>query len=251
VKQIIGSDIRHYKTVGSTNDVALELAAAGVPEGVVVYADAQERGRGRIGRSWNSGLGKGLYLSVILRPRIPVAALGLLSLAAGVAVREAILESFGLEGMVKWPNDLLVEGKKIAGVLIESRAGDGGQRYVVLGIGINTNWEEKDLEGEFRVLPTSLSLQTGEHIDIETFFPRLLCILDRYYQEICAAQGERLLANIVSCLDRKGKQVTLSLPDRSVEGIIEGIDSQGGLVLNSSSGVETFFSGELVYADRH
>jgi len=249
-KIVIGSSVRHYATVSSTNDVALELASAGAVEGTVVRADEQQRGRGRIGRSWNSGAGKGLYLTVILRPEIPVSALGLLSLAAGASVREALRGISGLEGTIKWPNDVLVSGKKIAGVLIESRAGVSGISNLLLGIGINTDWEEADLKGEFRIPPTAVNLETGSPAQTELLFSSSLTALDRFYREVCSGECRRLLRAVSEQLDGKGRNATLSLPDRRVNGILEGITPDGGLILKTETGAERFYSGELEYADR-
>ena len=220
---VIGSIIKQYGTVGSTNDIALKLAEQGAAEGMVIRADAQTRGRGRIGRSWNSGAGKGLYLTVILRPALPARSLGLLSLAAGAAIRAALKASSGLEGTIKWPNDVLVKGKKIAGVLLESRAGSSGVQHLVLGIGINTKWNEADLKGEFRVPPTAVNLQAGVPADRELLFNALLRELDGYYQELCKGDFSRLKGDVVRYLDRIGENVSLALPDRVSEGIIEGI----------------------------
>lgn len=244
---IIGSSVRHYEEVGSTNDLALELAAAGAAEGTVVRADAQTAGRGRIGRSWNSGRGKGLYLTVILRPRLEPAALGLLSLAAGEAVRCALASVCGLEGRIKWPNDVLVSGRKIAGVLMESRTGSSGVEYIVLGIGINTDWELADREGDFRVPPTGISLETDAPAQTELLFTGLLAELDRIYRDICSGRTGGLVADVSSALDRQGRSATLSLPDRRVSGILEGITPDGGLILATESGQEIFHSGELDY----
>jgi BirA family biotin operon repressor/biotin-[acetyl-CoA-carboxylase] ligase len=152
--------MEEHAIIGSTNDRILELAAADAPEGAVVLARAQSAGRGRLGRQWRSGAGKGLYLSVLLRPRLPAGALGLLSLAAGAAVRRALAGACGLAGRIKWPNDVLVGGRKIAGVLIEGRSGSDGRHALAVGIGINTDWEPADREGEFRVPPTAVSLET-------------------------------------------------------------------------------------------
>ena len=247
----IGNTVRHYEELTSTNDTALDLAAAGAPEGAVVRADAQTGGRGRIGRTWNSGRGKGLYLSVILRPQLPVKELGLLSLAAGAAVRAALRSAAGLDALIKWPNDVLVNGKKIAGVLMESRAGDSGVEYIVLGIGVNTDWDDGDLRGDFRVPPTAVNLETGVPAQQELLFSTLLAELDRIYREICSGKAERLIREVSDSLDRRGGEIILALPDRRISGILEGITAGGGLALRVSGSREIFFSGELDYADRY
>ena len=133
--RLIGRYIRWHESLPSTNDVALRLADVGVPEGTVIVAEEQTAGRGRRGRAWASPRG-GIWLSVILRPGIPVERVPLIALSAAAATAQAIREATGLPARVKWPNDVLVDGKKIVGILAE--AGAGGE-WVVVGIGINAN----------------------------------------------------------------------------------------------------------------
>lgn len=244
--RIVGCSVEEHETIGSTNDRILELAAAEAPEGTVVSARAQSAGRGRLGRQWRSGAGKGLYLSVLLRPRLPAGALGLLSLAAGAAVRRTLARTCGLAGQIKWPNDVLVGGRKIAGVLIEGRSGAGGSHILAVGIGINTDWDPADREGEFRVPPTAVKLETGSAAPVRELRDGLFAALDTLYRELQADGGASLLAEVHEHLHRRGETVTLELAGRRVSGVLEGLDRTGGLVLRGADGESmTFHSGEL------
>src|SRR5512137_1367580 len=161
---IIGSDIRFFEQTDSTNKVALGLAFGGAPEGTAVIADSQTGGRGRHGRSWFSPPGKNIYTSIIIRPAIDPVASSQVTLMTGVAVAE-LLEAL-CPGRIdlKWPNDVLANGRKICGILAESRATAVKVDYIVIGIGINVNMAEGDIEDGLRDIATSVKIETGKDV---------------------------------------------------------------------------------------
>jgi BirA family transcriptional regulator, biotin operon repressor / biotin---[acetyl-CoA-carboxylase] ligase len=168
---MIGCTVHRYGSVTSTNDIAREMAAKGAPEGTVVVASEQTRGRGSRGRVWVSPAGVNLMLSVILRPEITPDRLGELAFVAGVAVAGTLRERFGLDARIKWPNDVRVGGKKIAGMIVEAAKG-----AAVLGIGLNVNWTE--LPEEIADTATSLAIELGKPVDLEALLKGFLADLD-------------------------------------------------------------------------
>src|SRR5262249_38382993 len=157
----VGRDIRVFQETTSTNDVIEKLARDGVKEGVVVFAEAQTKGRGRLGRKWMSPSKKGLWFSVLLRPGLRPVAATQLTIAAATALRRAIAAQTGLNPEIKWPNDILVNGRKVAGILTELSAELDRVKYVVLGIGVDVNLSAGDFPSDLRPLATSLKAELG------------------------------------------------------------------------------------------
>ena len=235
VTRRIGQVIHLFHVVDSTNDEAMALAARGALEGTVVIADAQERGRGRMGRSWTSPPGVGVYLSVILRPAIPPHDTPSLTLLGAVAVAEAIEEVVGLAAGVKWPNDLIVRGRKVGGILGEVAAETSHLHYVVLGIGINVNQTEAPFEGELRHTATSLRIETGRFVD-RTAMIRSLCeSLDRWYN-CFLSEG---LAPIIERLRQRcltlGQRVVARSGDQQLCGLAVDLDGSGALLIQDAN----------------
>src|SRR6266403_3522744 len=163
--KLIGSEILVFEETASTNDVVEHLAKSGAREGLVVFAESQTRGRGRRGRAWVSPRGKGLWFSVLLRPTSPTSAASRITVAASVAVARAIRQNCGLDARIKWPNDVMVNGKKLGGVLTELRAEADEILLAILGIGIDVNCQREDFPGELASIATSIELETGSAQD--------------------------------------------------------------------------------------
>jgi BirA family biotin operon repressor/biotin-[acetyl-CoA-carboxylase] ligase len=159
--QIVGRDIRVFEKTNSTNDVVEKLARDGVGEGVVVFAEAQSQGRGRLGRRWISPPRRGLWFSVLLRPNLRPQAATQLTVAAATALVRAIRDQTGLAPEIKWPNDILIRGRKVAGVLTELSAELDHIKYLILGIGVDVNLSASDFPPELRKVATSLRIETG------------------------------------------------------------------------------------------
>lgn len=212
-----GHPLRSFDVVGSTNEVAFEWATSGAPEGAVVIADHQTEGRGRWGRTWVDPPGALLMFSLVLRPAVDLARLTLLSTAAGVACAEAIEELTGLEAGLKWPNDVMVGGQKLAGTLVEGRGSSSGPSVVVVGCGLNVDWPEAAMPMELAGRATSLSARLGPGVPPPpraALLAAILAAFERLYPLIADPLGSEELARAAgarSCL--LGKQITVAFPD--------------------------------------
>jgi len=240
----IGEKIIHLPSCSSTNDVLRELAEQGEEEGVVVLAEEQTAGRGTKGRSWFSPRGKGLYLSVLLRPARESA---LLPLMAGVAVAEAMAEEYSLKIRVRWPNDLILKTKKLGGILCESSFAGSQLSYVVIGIGLNLNQEEEDFPPPLR--PTAISLRMVLQRDCHPEFVagKIFTSLSRWYN-IFQARGDEQILKTVEILNQfqPGEEITFLIEEGPVKGRFLGLDSYGRLVVATDSGTRIFTSGEVL-----
>lgn len=190
--KLIGQPFLTYEKITSTNDVLKELAVQGAPEGTTVVARAQSKGRGRRGREWASVPGKGIYMSVLLRPGIPATDAGLLAILGGVSVARA-LETLELPGLaLKWPNDVLAGGRKIAGILIEPRIGAGQIEFAVAGIGINVEQKAEDWTDALKQTATSCHME-GVMVSCEHVIRAVLSELDFWYPFLKQRKTERLM----------------------------------------------------------
>ena len=231
VTRRIGQVIHLLHVVDSTNDEAKALAVRGALEGTVVIADAQRRGRGRMGRSWTSPHGVGVYLSVILRPAIQPHDAPSLTLLGAVAVAEAIEEVASLAAGVKWPNDLIVRGRKVCGILGEVAAEASHLHYVVLGIGINVNQTEASFEGELGHTATSLRIETGRLVD-RTAMIRSLCErLDRWYHCFLSEGPAPIIERLQQRCLTLGQRVVARSGDQQLCGLAVDLDHAGALLI--------------------
>jgi BirA family biotin operon repressor/biotin-[acetyl-CoA-carboxylase] ligase len=226
--------IHHVATVDSTQEAVFALASAGAPDGAAVVADTQTAGRGRHGRRWHDEAGTSLLVSVLLRPALPPSLRPLLSYAASVAV-VGTLGTLGLDARVKWPNDVLVAGRKVAGILLEAREG-----VVVVGVGLNVN--QQRFPPELAARATSVALETGRATDRGVVLATLLDELDRWRacleREGFAPVRERWRA--VS--DTLGRGVRVA----DVAGVAVDLDASGALVVDAAGGRRRVVAGELV-----
>lgn len=230
-----------YASVSSTNDVAASLADRGAAEGAVVAANAQSAGRGRQGRSWASPPGAGLYVSTVLRP--PRDAVRVLTIAAGVAVAEGIEAATGLDAALKWPNDVYVGERKLAGVLAE--AADAMQ-YVVLGIGINVMPAAYPPDVAARA--TSLEEELGRSLDRGLLLAECLAALARRYDELRGGRtGGVLDAWRRRAAPTLGRRVRWEAAGSTIEGVAEDIDDTGALVVRTGGGTMMVAAGEVVW----
>ncbi len=247
---IIGRKIHFYNKLNSTNITARKLAADGAPEGTVVVADSQDIGKGRLGREWHSPPGKNLYLSMILRPRTGPADAPVLTLILGVAVAEAVEEFTGLRPTLKWPNDLLIKGRKVAGILTEMSADMESIEHIVCGIGVNLNMKIADTPEELRSISTSLAEASGETVERAAFTRTLLKSLDSRYSSFMSEGPEPSLADWRRYFAAEGKEVTIKTLSGTISGLCVGVDAKGALLVRDLSGrVNTVSSGDMVLSE--
>jgi len=241
----LGWAIHHHSSLPSTSDEAIALARAGAAQGEVVIADRQTAGRGRRGRSWLSPPKVNLHLSVILRPDLPPQrAPELVSLVA-VAAAETLRE-LGVPARIKWPNDLVVEGRKLAGILLDLSAEADRIHHVVVGVGFNLNITLDDFPEELRPLVSSVRLETGAPVPRAAVVASFLAILEGWLDRFADEGFAPVRARYRELSSILGKPVRMSEADRSLEGVAEEIDESGALLIRKSDGsVERFLSGDI------
>ena len=186
---VIGREVIVLDQAGSTNDAVLQIANANSKEGLVVFAEHQTAGRGQRGNRWESAAGKGLWFSILLRPRIDLASSPQLTTWAAEAVSNAIQNEFSLTPTIKPPNDVQIDGAKVAGVLVEMRAQQNAPHLAIAGIGVNVNQSREDFPRELRSRAISLAMALGKQINRQSFAVALLRTLDRTYCEKFASAG--------------------------------------------------------------
>ncbi len=242
---IFNEHLHHFYKIGSTNTAAMAAAADGAPEGSVFLAEEQTAGRGRGANAWQSPRSTGIYCSVVLRPALPPPDVLALSLAAGLAVHDAIQQvDSRVTPDLKWPNDLLIGGKKVCGILTEMNAEATRVRYIVVGIGINVNQASFPKE-----LPaTSLRLVTGSEWSRVELVAALLKSLDREYRQL--VEGADAQESILQRFARQsswafGKRVRIEENGSAFEGTTEGLDGRGFLQVRTQHGVQTVLSGTV------
>ena len=238
--------IRYFPSIHSTNTLAMKEADEGQAQGTVYIADEQTAGRGRGDHGWHSAPGSGLYVSILLRPPLAPADVLWLSLAAGLAVRDAVRQVSSLEADIRWPNDLLFGRRKFGGILTELNAEVTRVRHAVVGIGINVHQEQ--FPPELAAIATSLAIESGRH------WPRqelLIALLRSLHQEVetltASRQVDSAAASILSRLSAssswvRGKRVTVE-EDGGYAGVTDGLDARGFLRIRTPDGMRTVFSG--------
>jgi BirA family biotin operon repressor/biotin-[acetyl-CoA-carboxylase] ligase len=242
---IFGKRIHHFFKVGSTNSVAFELGMAGERHGTIVLAEEQSGGRGRAGRTWHSEKANGVYLSVLLRPPLSPLHAPLITLLAGLAVRDAILEETDIAPDLRWPNDVLLAGRKCAGILTEMHAEPDRVRFVVTGIGVNVN--HLTMPPEISDLATSLRMITARIHSRVRLVARLLRRLENYYNLFLDEGPSPIVKRFgeVSSFAR-GRRVRISSLSSTYVGVTEGLEPHGLLRVRREDGaLETVISGDV------
>lgn len=238
---IFAGKVHHAFRTESTNLDAMKAAAEDAPEGSVFLAEEQTAGRGRGGHSWHSQKSQGLYCSVVLRPQVSPAEVLVLSLAVGLAVQSAIEQATGLRPDLRWPNDLMLDGKKCGGILIEMNAEPTRVRCVVVGIGVNVNQQE--FSSELREVATSLSIASGAAWARVPLLAALLQSLDREYRAVSPATRVNIIERFSECSSyARGKQVRVE-EHGGYEGVTAGLDERGFLMVRTADGMRTVISG--------
>lgn len=250
---VVGKEIRYLPTVDSTNNYAKKIAQEGCTDGAVVIADCQSNGRGRMGRNWNSADKKGIWMSVLLRPSISIEDVQVITLAASVAVVNAIKDSLGIEAGIKWPNDVLLDGKKVCGILTEMSLEMERVNYLVLGIGLNVNQDTVDFPEEIADRAISLKSYLMENMNASgktlrrvELIKSILYNLDSIYAKINSGRLNEILDDWRKNALTLGREVCITHKDMKYIGIARDITSEGKLVVDCRDGItREVLSGEV------
>lgn len=245
--RVVGRDIRVFEKTTSTNDVIEKLARDGVKEGAVVFAESQSRGRGRLGRRWMSPARKGLWFSVLLRPRLHPMAATQVTVAAATALRRAIQRATGLDALIKWPNDILLRRRKTAGILTELNAELDDIRYLILGIGVDVNLNVADLPEELAGTVTSLRTELGRPVPRADLAVIILRELDHDYARVLQGQFGAVAEEWQQHCSTVGQRVSIRMGTRQLRGRAESLGDDGELLLRTDHGhIERIIGGDVV-----
>jgi BirA family biotin operon repressor/biotin-[acetyl-CoA-carboxylase] ligase len=239
-----GRPLHSFGSLGSTNTVALRLAESGAPEGTLVTAEEQTQGRGRHGRSWHSPRGLGIWMSLILRPPLDPARAAGLSIVAGVAVAAALEPMLGSRVQIKWPNDVQIDGRKVAGVLSESVVEGSRVRHTVVGIGVNVNHGVDQIPAELRARATSLRMATGGAHDRVGVLAAIVRALEPRYRAYAAGRSEALQAEFRERSGLIGRAVRIAAGAQDFEGTVLDITPEGSLLVETPGGPRKVAAGE-------
>jgi BirA family biotin operon repressor/biotin-[acetyl-CoA-carboxylase] ligase len=242
--RFIGKKIYYFETLPSTMDIAMQLGMRGMPEGTIVLAEAQTKGRGRLGRNWISPKYKGIYLSLILRPKILPNQAPILTLLVAVSICEAIKEKMGIDAQIKWPNDILIHNKKLGGILTELNAEMDIVRFVVIGIGLNVNNDKKTLVAS----ATSLKNEKKENINRIDLLLEILCKIEACYLILQKQESSSIIDKWRQYSVTLGRRVKIICQEEQLEGEAVDIDNDGGLLIRKDSGfIEKVMAGDVVH----
>ena len=243
---LIGRHIRFFNVLDSTNLYASKLAHQGMPEGTVVIADCQTKGRGRLNRVWQSPPGRNLYTSVVLRPSVEPSIAPQLTLAAGVAVADVLSRYCEKPATLKWPNDVQIGGKKICGILTEMRTSGASVDYIIVGIGINLNMRKNEFHEDFREISTSVREETHKDVSRVQFAADLYSSFERVYETYRLEGFEPIREAWLDYARVVGKNIRVNQPDEIRKGTVRGIDEYGALLIfDDEKNMKRILSGDV------
>jgi BirA family biotin operon repressor/biotin-[acetyl-CoA-carboxylase] ligase len=244
--RFIGKELIFFESTDSTNTQASLLAKKGGENGTVVIADQQTEGKGRMGRVWISPAHSNLYFSILLRPSIVPQSASWIPLVSGVALVKGIAAYTGLSPRLKWPNDLLISGKKVGGILIEAHIVSNQIHYLVLGVGINVNMTQ--FPEEIALLATSLSKELGHSCQREPLLIRLLEEIESQLNDFYESGPDKTSIYWIQHSDTIGKEVTVTLGNQVIKGKAVDLDPHGGLIIEKRDGTKTtVLTGDVVH----
>jgi BirA family biotin operon repressor/biotin-[acetyl-CoA-carboxylase] ligase len=229
--QWLGREVRWEESCASTNDLAREMAAAGAPHGSLAVTEEQTAGRGRLGRAWHSPRSKGLYLSVLLRPSGPFDTAPALPIATGVALAQTAMKITGKPATIRWPNDVLMGGRKLAGILAEAHDPGTDQAHWIVGIGFNVTHSPGDFPEEFAEEATSLAIETGNPLSRLPVLPTLLGTLEEWYDRLLAGRLDEIGDAWKPLSSLIGKEVVLRRGESEVTGRVKDLSPEKGLLV--------------------
>jgi BirA family biotin operon repressor/biotin-[acetyl-CoA-carboxylase] ligase len=234
--KILGREIISYAETSSTNNVAMDLAAKGMQEGTLVVAESQTNGRGRRERRWLSPTGTSILASLILRPPLMAHEVHSITLVSATAVAQAIRDITQLPALIKWPNDVIIRGKKVSGILTEMRIEKGWVKFLVVGIGVTVNIPRDQFPREISDSATSLSAELEHNVPRIGLLQEILRQLERRYMEVKARRVDALMAECKGLSATIGRQVRISLSRRIIHGRAVDIDETGALMVWMDTG---------------
>jgi BirA family biotin operon repressor/biotin-[acetyl-CoA-carboxylase] ligase len=233
---LIGREVRVFNETTSTNDIIEKLARDGVKEGMVVFAESQTRGRGRLGRRWVSPARRGLWFSVLLRPVLRPQAVTQITVMAATAIVRAIRGVTGLQPEIKWPNDVQIRGRKLAGILTEMSGEQDRVGHVVLGVGLDANQVAAEFPSELRNVATSLRIELGRPVERPSLAIALLRELDHDYRRVREGRFGQVADEWEAGCSTIGQDVTILMGARRLRGRAEALDDDGALLLRTEHG---------------
>lgn len=244
--ELVGRSMRCYESTDSTNLRAQEIAERDGEDGTVLIAEEQTSGKGRLGRQWTSPPGVNLYASLLLRPAIPPLDAPKLTFVAALAVVEAIAALTGLQATVKWPNDVLLNGRKLAGVLSEMRAESDRVHYVILGVGVNLNMSQKQFPADLRYPATSLLLESGKPVSRSDFVRSFLERFEHHYFRFMQEGFDVIRPDWDRLCDLVGQRVRVDMEKESLAGEAIGLDEDGSLLVRTDDGrMQNIYAGDV------
>lgn len=240
----LGREIEYYQRLESTNEESFELIEEGCGEGTIIVTDHQTSGKGRQGRSWFSAPGKGLAFSIILIPETPLNQSGLLSLAAGIAVAQAI-EQFGLEPTLKWPNDILLNRKKCGGILVESKVQSDVMVNAVIGIGINVNESSSDFGDEIQEMATSIAIEKANSVQRELVLAWTLNSFEEWYNNLKNGDLNKIVETWLNYCGHLDKPVTIHQHGEEKTGNFIGVNESGNGLIDFAGQILSISAEEI------
>lgn len=229
--KFIGHQIHYYEEVGSTNDEAFRMGMNGAPEGTVLIAECQSAGKGRMQRVWHSPAGANIYTSIILRPMFDVLRAPQISIATGVAVAETLIPYCPGKVMLKWPNDVLIDGKKVCGILSQMKMSGNAIDFIVVGVGINVNLNREQFPTDIQSIATSLAMEAGREISREELIISLYENLSKWYKELLQRGFGPIKEKWLSLSPMIGQTVSVLFREEAVSGKAIGLGEDGSLML--------------------
>ena len=249
---LLGKELYIYREVSSTNSVAQFIARSGVPDGTIVMSMSQTSGRGRMKRQWTCPEGKGILMSMVLRPEISIRLVPQLTLLCGVVVAETIKKVTGCATGIKWPNDIVMSGKKVCGILAQSSFSKSRTEYVIMGVGINVNQEINQLPPDCQETSTSLRLELGQNVSRFRVLKQFILTWEEHYRGFLQGGHPYLRTQWLENNVTLGRNVSLNKEKGLVQGVAMDISERGGLIVSFPDGSsEEFLAEDLSLGRTH
>ncbi|MEN6440570.1 MAG: biotin--[acetyl-CoA-carboxylase] ligase [Syntrophobacter sp.] len=246
----LGKSYHYLDVVDSTNNYALQLASKGASHGSVVVAEEQTHGRGRLRREWLSSPNRGIYMSLLLTNPLPLRVAPQSTYVAALALAKVLRDKFGLPAALKWPNDVLIGERKVAGLLTEMQSDQDFSRFIVIGIGINVNYTREEMAGPFRYPATSISLETGEPVKRQYVLVDFLSRFEKDYDAFVTSGFSAITAELENFSIILGKKITVLCGEREISGKAQGFTPEGALLLLGNDGKqEIVWAGDVTHVE--